>query len=369
MNACGIDASTTQPSNFKLVIAYSVANALGYLPKQAGLVSVVVLDEGAHQRLAVHDDTSYHDVNVGRHRTMNDSTIVVAGATGNLGGRIVKALCERRAVVRALVRHGTARDRIERLEKLGAMIASVDLNNASEVTQACSGASCVVSALSGLRDVIVEAQTVLLKAAIKAGAPRFIPSDYSIDFTKFPPGQNRNLDLRREFHERLGRTSISATTIFNGAFSYLLTGQMPLILFKLKRVLYWGNADQRMDFTTMEDTAAFTVSAALDPSTPRFLRIAGDQISARELTAAVSEVTGKRFRLFRAGSLGMLGLIIKIARTVSPAENELYPAWQGMQYMRNMLEGRAKLDPLDNDRYPGIPWTTVRDVLSIHQVR
>ena len=95
----------------------------------------------------------------------------------------------------------------------------------------------------------------------------------------------------------------------------MLTGQMPLILFKRKRVLYWGDADQRMDFTTMDDTATFTASAALDPSTPRFLRIAGDQLSARELTAVVSEVTGKRFRLFRAGGLGMLGALIEVART------------------------------------------------------
>jgi hypothetical protein len=43
----------------------------------------------------------------------------------------------------------------------------------------------------------------------------------------------------------------------------MLTGQMPLILFKWKRVLHWGSADQRMDFTTMDDTAAFTASAAL----------------------------------------------------------------------------------------------------------
>jgi nucleoside-diphosphate-sugar epimerase len=148
----------------------------------------------------------------------------------------------------------------------------------------------------------------------------------------------------------------------------MLTGQMPLILFKLKRVLYWGDADQRMDFTTMDDTAAFTASAALDPSTPRFLRIAGDQLSARELTAVVSEVTGKEFRLFRAGDLGLLSTLIKIARTVAPGERELYPAWQGMQYMRNMFDGRAKLQPLDNDRYPGIRWTTARDVLSARQV-
>ena len=304
-----------------------------------------------------------------RFRIMNELIIVVAGASGNLGGRIARAMLERGARVRALVRHGTPRDKLERLRALGAAIASVDLSSASELTPACSGASCVVSALQGLRDVIVETQTVLLDAAIKAGVPRFIPSDYSIDFTKLPPGQNRNLDLRRDFHQRLDRTSISATTIYNGAFADMLTGQMPLILFKMKRVLDWGDADQRMDFTTMNDTAAFTASAALDPSTPRFLRIAGDQLSARELTAVLSEVTGKKFRLFRGGGLGMLGTLIKVARTVAPGEEELFPAWQGMQYIRNMFDGRAKLEPLDNDRYPGMRWTTARDVLLARQGR
>jgi uncharacterized protein YbjT (DUF2867 family) len=293
-----------------------------------------------------------------------DATIVVAGATGNLGGRIARALLARGASVRALVRQGTAREKIEPLEALGATIAVVDFNDAAQLTLACSSASCVVSALQGLRDVIVETQTVLLDAAMRAEVPRFIPSDYSIDFTKLPAGENRNLDLRREFHKRLDKTPISATTIFNGAFADMLTGQMPLILFKRKRVLYWGDADQRMDFTTVDNTAAFTASAALDPSTPRFLRIAGDQLSARELRSIVSEVTGKEFRLFRAGGLGMLGTLIRVTRTVAPGEKDVFPAWQGMQYMRNMFDGRAKLDPLDNDRYPGIRWTTARDVLS-----
>jgi hypothetical protein len=262
------------------------------------------------------------------------------------------------------VRQSTSRDKLEQLQGLGVTIARFDPRNVSEVTPACLGASCVVSALQGLRDVIVDAQSLLLDAAIQARVPRFIPSDYSIDFTKFPPGENRNLDLRREFHKRLDTASISVTTIFNGAFANLLTGQMPLILFKRNRVLYWGDPDQRMDFTTIDDTAAFTASAALDPLTPRFLRIAGDQLSARELTSVVSEVTGKKFRLFRAGGLGMLGALIKVAQVITPGETDLYPAWQGMQYMRNMFDGRAVLEPLDNERYPGIHWTIVRDVLS-----
>ena len=59
----------------------------------------------------------------------------------------------------------------------------------------------------------------------------------------------------------------------------------------------------------------------------------------------------------------MLGTLIKVVRTVAPSEHELYPAWQGMQHMRDMFDGRAKLEPLDNNRYPGMCWTIARDVL------
>jgi hypothetical protein len=60
----------------------------------------------------------------------------------------------------------------------------------------------------------------------------------------------------------------------------------------------------------------------------------------------------------------MLRGLITVARAVAPGKGELYPAWQGMQYMHNMLEGRGKLVPLDNDRYPGIRWTKAREVLA-----
>jgi nucleoside-diphosphate-sugar epimerase len=293
-----------------------------------------------------------------------DNLIVLAGGTGNLGGRIARAILRRGANVRAIVRHNGAPDKIEGLRKLGATIAQVDFNNVPDLASACSGGSCVVSALSGLRDVIVDAQTLLLDAAVKAGVPRFVPSDYSIDFTKLSPGTNRNLDLRREFQERLDTAPIAATSILNGMFMDLLTGQAPFILFKLQRVVYWEYADQLLDFTTMDDTAEFTAAAALDASTPRFLRVAGDQISARGLAEDVSEITGKKFHLFRGGNLAGLGRMIKVMRAVFPQRGALYPPWQGMQYMHNMFGGRVKLDPLDNARYPELKWAAVRDFLA-----
>jgi hypothetical protein len=62
-----------------------------------------------------------------------------------------------------------------------------------------------------------------------------------------------------------------------------------------------------------------------------------------------------------AGASGDLG------GRIAPQREALYPPWQGMQYMHNMFSGMAKLERLDNDRYPGIRWTKVRDVLATRQ--
>ena len=78
----------------------------------------------------------------------------------------------------------------------------------------------------------------------------------------------------------------------------------------------------------------------------------------------MSEVTGERFRTLRAGSVGALSVVIAVARRVAPQADETFPAWQGMQYMRDMFSGRGRLHPLDNGRYPDVGWTSVRALLA-----
>jgi len=43
----------------------------------------------------------------------------------------------------------------------------VNTDNVAEVAKACKGATCVVSALAGLHDVIIDTQKVLLDAAVQ----------------------------------------------------------------------------------------------------------------------------------------------------------------------------------------------------------
>ena len=119
-----------------------------------------------------------------------------------------------------------------------------------------------------------------------------------------------------------------------------------------------------MDFTTKNDVAAFTARVAVDADTPRFLCISGESVSARGLATVMTDLTGKRCKLLRGGGLGRLGVIIRVARALTPRSDAVFPAWQGMQYLRDMASGRGRLVSIDNDRYPGLNWTPARGVLA-----
>ena len=296
---------------------------------------------------------------------MIDQPIVaLAGAGGDLGGRIARALVARGATVRALVRPGLDDAEHARIEAPGVTPVPADPTNVDAMAAATARAACVVSALNGLRDVMIDRQGVLLDAAVRAGVPRFISSDFAADFTRTEPGRNRNFDLRREFMARADTAPIRVTSILNGAFLDMLGAEMPIIQRRIHRVLYWHDADQLLDFTTKDDVAAYTAAAALDDTTPRILRIAGDSVTVRDIAATLSTLTGERYRPSWAGSLGSLGLMIRIAKLAAPQPKAAFPPWQGMQYMRDQFSGLVKLEPLDNGRYSGIAWTSVRQHLS-----
>lgn len=294
------------------------------------------------------------------------TTVLVAGATGDLGGRIVGSLLDHDTRVRVLTRPGSSSateqyggtDRVE--------VVTAAYTDHAALVAALTDVEVVVSAVSGTRSVIVDAQTALLAAAVEAGVPRFIPSDYSADYRSITPGTNRNFELRREFAATLDAAPIRATSVLNGAFADMLTGQAPMILFDRRRVLFWSSADQVLDFTTKDDVARVTAAAALDPNAPRVVEVAGDQVTARSVADTMSRLTGTPFRLQWAGTATTLSGMAKVGRRLSKDPDEPFPAWQGMQYFVSMFSGEAELHHVDNDRYGPHTWTTVDDVLAAH---
>lgn len=311
--------------------------------------------------------------------------IVVAGANGELGKLLCSALLARAKLegqslmVRGLVRKGRAGAAAASAHRCAdgvvgqaLVLEAVDYRSDEDLARVCSGAYCVVSTLQGLEEVIVGAQSRLLEAAIQAKARRFIPSDFSGDFTKLPVGAHRNFDLRRRFHQAAAdiigarRSNIELTSIFQGGFTELLGSGWVLFNYKKRRVEYFGSADNRMEFTTWQNTAEFTAAAALDErATPRVLYPAGQAITPRQAQAIATRVTGAPFALKRVMPTAMLRVVISLVRLFKPGKkDEVMPLWVAMQYGYCGALGLMSPASIDNDRYSGIEWQGVDGVVS-----
>jgi len=297
---------------------------------------------------------------------MSRSFVAVAGATGELGRLITLELRKLDKPTMALIRPGTVASRTHDLRAAGATLVEVDMNDVAALTEKLRGALCLVSALNGLKDVMDGMQSTLLDAAVAAGVPRFIPSDFSLDFTKTTPGKNRNLDLRRDFHQKLNQSGIAWTSVLNGAFMELLRGDMPVINQASRRVAYLGTNDEvKMDFTLIPDVATFTARVAADPSEslPRYVRVRGDAVSARDLARIMSRLKGQTYTTRWMGPIWMLRLISSVMRFFA-RDGPVFPAWQGMQYTADLFEGKGHFKAVDNSRHGGFAATAVEEFLA-----
>ncbi len=137
---------------------------------------------------------------------------------------------------------------------------------------------------------------------------------------------------------------------------------MPFFDSKKKIVGYWDDPDWHVDFATMDDTAAYTAAAARDTETPKALRIASFQVSARDLQKLTNEVLKTPFELVSLGTRQELAEKNKRDRTAHPeGEKELYASWQGNQYLQSMFSTHH--EGLENQRYPYLKWTKLQDVV------
>ena len=292
-------------------------------------------------------------------------TVLVAGATGMLGSKIVSALLDKGNLdVRAMVRsindsNEENHQKIEAMKAKGATIVEGDLMKPETLLPICEGVDVVVSAV-GNNEVTVPGQKHLIDVAKQQGVKRFIPSDYSVDYRKLDYGDNDNLDKRKEVFEYLQHSGLEYTLVLNGAFMDMIT-YIPLFDLEHQTFQYWGDGEMPLDFTTTDDTAKYVAEAVSDPGLANMaLEIAGDTLTPKQLKATYEEATGTQLTEKQLGSIPeMKAWIANKKASASSVEEYVYH-----QYMYAMVSGKGKLDRLQNDRYPHIKPLTIKQFLS-----
>ncbi|MEH2414603.1 aromatic alcohol reductase [Nostoc sp.] len=291
--------------------------------------------------------------------------VLVAGATGMLGTKIVSALLDKGNIdVRAMVRSindssAENRQKIEAMKAKGAAIAEGDLMKPETLLSVCDGVDVVVSAI-GNNEVTVPGQKNLIDAAKQQGVKRFIPSDYSVDYRKLDYGDNDNLDKRKEVFDYLQQSGLEYTLVLNGAFMDIIA-YMPLFDLEHQTFQYWGDGETPLDLTTTDDTAKYVAEAVSDPGLANTaLEVAGDTLTPKQLKATYEEATGTKLTEKSLGSIAeMKAWIANKKASASSLDEYIYH-----QYMYAMVSGKGKLDRIQSDRYPHIKPKTVKQFLS-----
>ncbi len=283
--------------------------------------------------------------------------VLLLGATGNLGSLIGEELKARGARLRLLVRP-------ESVGKVPGELADAEV--VTDEAGAFDGVDVVISAVQGGPETIIDAQLRWLRAARQAGVRRFFPSDFSFDFFGLGEGENVNSDWRRAFAREAAkeRGDVEVVHVLNGCFldHRVLFGFLGAIDLRKREAYLWGDGEQKMEFTTYADTAAFTAEAALDerPLAGSFA-VAGESLTFHELMKEVEAGAGFALTVVRRGSLADLDEAIAKARAEQPGN--LF-AWLPLMYWRGMLNGKGRLSHLRNSEYPGVKPLRVREYLA-----
>ena len=277
-------------------------------------------------------------------------TVLLVGATGMLGGHIARHLLGSPDTrVRLLVRNRTDEKEAATLAPLldgGAETVEGDLTQKDSLERATQNVDVIVSAVQGGPDVIVEGQVALAEAGKRNGVRRILPSDYALDLFKATPGEHPAFDMRRTADERISKIGLEQVNVLQGAFMWVFLPGHGAVDLEAGTISFFGDGDQPIETTSVEDTARMIARVATDRSVaPGKFAIAGDRLSFREAGEIVSKVTGRRLKPVSLGSEDDLRAAMKAAE---PDKRVM------LAYQLYMLNGQTALTDLQNERYPDI---------------
>ncbi|TVY88304.1 Isoflavone reductase-like protein, partial [Lachnellula willkommii] len=174
-------------------------------------------------------------------------SVAVAGASGNVGPHVLKALADAQFQVTVLTRS----------KKPGAYDSSVrvievDFTSVESLTAALQGIDALVSTVSS---TAIEGQTILIDAAITAGVKRFIPSEYG-NCTTNPklesfPVYSSMTKVRQYVQEKAKARKITWTVLASGGFLDFLFAKPILFDFANHKVTLYDGGDNRISSTSL----------------------------------------------------------------------------------------------------------------------
>ncbi|KAH8657221.1 hypothetical protein BGZ60DRAFT_532068 [Tricladium varicosporioides] len=283
--------------------------------------------------------------------------VAIVGFTGKIARMITKSILKSHPDVEI---HGICRS----ASKVDPSISShpnvkifeAESMDLAALQKGLAGTSVCICCYLGPHALMIDGQKTLIDACIAENVPRYIASDWSLDFRNLKLGDHPAKDpmkhIQTYLEEKEAEGEIKGVHILTGAFMEVMWAPFLGIVDANEGVFkYWGTGDEKYDTITYEDAAKFTAEIAVDPNANGFINVLGDRKSVKEMAQVYQKVYGIEPRVERLGSLEEL--FTKMTTVFNKSPQNIF-AWMGMYYHYWILSGKTKLGELDNDRYTTI---------------
>ena len=234
-----------------------------------------------------------------------EKRVLVAGATGILGGDVCARLRAEGWHVRGLTRAGSSAEKVKRLIAAGVELVEGDLKDRGSLDRACSGVAAIVSTASStlsrqagdsIETVDRDGQLNLVDAAVSAGVRRFV----LVSFPPMPfafPLQ----DAKRAVEERLKGSGMTYTILQPTVFMEVWLS--PALGFDAANgtAQIFGGGDRPISWIAVQDVARFTVAALTAPGAENaVLQLGGPEaLTPLEVVTLAEQATGRTMTLTR----------------------------------------------------------------------
>jgi uncharacterized protein YbjT (DUF2867 family) len=225
--------------------------------------------------------------------------ILVAGATGHVGGEVCRLLAGQGQSVRALVRRESDPARVAALQSLGVETVEGDLRDEASLHRACIGVDAVISTASAtqpraagdtVNNVDGAGQIALVDSARAAGAARFVFVSYSGGIDEDSPLQTSKRSVEDHVMESGMNWTILRPTAFMEVWLTAAVGfDVPG-----RSVTVYGSGGAPVSYVSLFDVAAFCVESLRNPaSSGRIIELGGpDAVTPLQAVRIAEEITG-----------------------------------------------------------------------------
>jgi nucleoside-diphosphate-sugar epimerase len=310
--------------------------------------------------------------------------ILIPGATGRLGVYLVRSALRRGHRVRGLGRSASKmpQDLRDQLESFVEITGYADI---AGFEKGCTGADAIVVAWNEDPRLVLEGQLALLRAAERHNIKRFHAVSWNTDWEYMPLGVIESYDAMISFARQALLTSsikplytfcgVLAMTLFGVPGAGSLEGDSSLWIRKEggeRAINVIGAGATSTPFSTEDDVADFSIALTTSDDAEKggYFRFCSDSFSVLELKAVYEKVRGKPCSLNHVMDVATCKHMIEQARNNAMKAGELHKRFKnivGLVYAVFMDEGLYNIEPVDADKFPGVPKTKLEDYIRTNE--